>query len=226
MSPVLERAADFVVFDKPAGMSVHNEAPSLLEAARAEFPRLHFVNRLDRETSGLVLAATDPARVDELTRALHEDPQARKIYRALVKSPRDAAAWFAKTGGGPDGFRFGDPLSDRAEGRQNPLGAPRDRVPAATRGRVVGESAFFWDVEFTLATGRQHQIRKHCAFHQLPLVGDARYGRAALNAKVAATYGVARLMLHAWRLEFAYGGERRRFEAPLPPDFAALLAGG
>ncbi|MBX3017503.1 MAG: RNA pseudouridine synthase [Bdellovibrionaceae bacterium] len=224
MSLILRRAGDLVVFDKPAGMSVHNEKPSLLEQVTREFPKLHFVNRLDRETSGLVVAVTEPSAVESLTQALHGEASARKIYRAIVKSPRDPAAWFGKTGGTAQAFTFRDALSDRAEGRQNPLGHPRERIEAVTHGKVTGETEFFWDVEFTIETGRQHQIRKHAAFHQLPIVGDSRYGRDALNAKVTETYGVSRMMLHAWRLEFVWRGEPHSFEAPLPEEFAKLVA--
>lgn len=221
---ILARDEGLVVFDKPAGMSVHNEKPSLLETVSAEFPKLHFVNRLDRETSGLVVAVTDPTLVESLTQALHADTHARKVYRAVVKSPRDAEAWLQKVGGTAETFIFRDALSDRAEGRQNPLGPPRDRVPAVTHGKVVGGTEFFWDVEFRIETGRQHQIRKHAAFHQLPIVGDTRYGREALNAKVRETYGVERMMLHAWRLEFRWRGQTRAYSAPLPVEFEKLLA--
>lgn len=222
MTLVLTQTKDFVVFDKPAGMSVHNEKPSLLESVRADFPKLHFVNRLDRETSGLVIAVFEPSAVEPMTEALHADLAAQKVYRAIVKSPRDGAAWRARQGATSDTFTLKDALTDRAEGRQNPLGNPRDRVPAVTLAKILKATEFFWDLQFTIETGRQHQIRKHAAFHQIPIVGDARYGRDALNAKVLENYGVSRMMLHAWRLEFSWAGQRLTFEAPLPAEFTRL----
>lgn len=219
---VIARESDFVVFAKPAGLSVHNDAGSLLDQARAEFPKLHLINRLDRDTSGLVLATPFAERVAALVGAVAA-ADARKVYRAIVKSPRDPATWRARENKSGDNFVFSDAMSDRAEGRANPLGAMRDRVPAFTRARLVGQTDFFWDLEVVLETGRQHQIRKHLAHHQIPIVGDPRYGREALNAKVRDLYGVERMMLHAGGLEFRWRDRPLRFQMEAGEDFARLM---
>jgi 23S rRNA pseudouridine1911/1915/1917 synthase len=73
-------------------------------------------------------------------------------------------------------------------------------------------------VEARPLTGRRHQVRVHLAHAGLPILGDALYGRADPR--------VPRLMLHAWRLGLTHPitGEPLRLEAPIPADFAAVLA--
>lgn len=213
MVSLADPLADFIVLDKPAGWSMHNEKPSLQEAMIGNgLGKLHFINRLDRETSGLVLATPHPDRVESLKKAMHGDT-ATKIYRGVTRNPRE---------GSKEGL-WNEALSDKAEGRREPLGKSADRIPAQTGWSVHRESQWLWDVEFQLLTGRQHQIRKHCAFHSLPLAGDTRYGREAFNRKIRDTYQVSRLMLHAWKLRFPWKGEVKDFEAPLPPEFSILF---
>lgn len=204
---------DFLILNKPSGMSVHNEKPSLAdELAAAGRAKLHFVNRLDRDTSGLVVATADAGKVAALTAALQAG---RKTYRAIVKS----------TNTPPTEWVWNHPLTDKAEGRRDPYGKTSDRIPAETQVRLAQHNDWFWDLEIQLVTGRQHQIRKHAAGANLPLVGDPRYGREALNRKVAETYGFSRMMLHAWRLEFQWNNQTVIFEAPLPVEFAQLVSG-
>jgi 23S rRNA pseudouridine1911/1915/1917 synthase len=75
-------------------------------------------------------------------------------------------------------------------------------------------------VELKLMTGRTHQIRVHLASVGLPIAGDPVYGRGG------EAFGLQRPALHAAVLGFTHptGGERLRFEAPLPADFEAALA--
>lgn len=216
---IIFASPELCIFSKPSLMSVHNESPSLAEAVKARLSSMHFVNRLDRDTSGLVLATPQASLVQELTQALHQSDSAQKIYRGLVPRPREWDDEKARAG-----WLWQDALSDKAEGRKNPLGLPKDQIAAATQARMLSGNAWFLDLEFLLLTGRQHQIRKHCAFHRIPIVNDDRYGREGLNQKVQQTYQIQRMMLHAWKLNFHWRGKDWHFEAPLPAEFAQLLA--
>lgn len=207
------------MLDKPAGFSVHNESPSLQEKLAELLPQAkpHFVNRLDRETSGLLIATTRADFVAPLQAELHgEGSRSKKLYRGIVKKPRDfdanQASWI-----------WSQAVSDKAEGRKNPLGAGKDRVPSETRVKVVRHNDWFMELEFELITGRQHQIRKHCAHFEMPLIGDGRYGREALNQKVHETYKTGRMMLHAWSLQFSWKTKALEFQSPLPSEFDSLF---
>ncbi len=104
--------------------------------------------------------------------------------------------------------------------------------PAVSHFRRLAAFRAFSHVEVTLETGRTHQIRVHFAHIGHPLVGDPQYGkRLAKKADVPEPLRLAierfpRQALHARTLELDHpdGGERLRFDAPLPEDLVELLA--
>lgn len=163
------------------------------------------VNRIDRDTSGLVLASLDlPAHVG-VSRAI-EKRQVHKGYRAIchgAPEPR-SGHWREPIGGSA---RSAVVQEVRADG-----------LPSHTEYTVeeVAGAAAFSRLSITLHTGRQHQIRVHAAHHGCPLVGDWMYGTPC-----AELCGQA---LHAAELAFAHPltGEALRFDAPLPHSFSGL----
>ncbi len=229
---ILYRDDELVVLDKPAGLTVH-PAPgrptgTLAHRLVAHFPELArqegfrpgIVHRLDKDTSGLLLAAlTEKSRL--ALSALFAGRAVRKEYLALAR-------------GVPPALR-GD--IDAPLGRH-----PRNKVKMAVieGGREARSS---WqtlyadpDGRFSLLavrihTGRTHQIRVHMAHLGLPLLGDALYGDETARALAP------RQMLHAWKLAFPHpgeaekhgtnaphGGESMRFSCPPPDDFSETLA--
>jgi 23S rRNA pseudouridine1911/1915/1917 synthase len=95
--------------------------------------------------------------------------------------------------------------------------------PALTRYRVARRFADATLLECSLATGRTHQIRVHMQSLGHPLLGDPVYRGKQPGKSQAAR--LQRQALHAARLEFSHpvSGARRRFAAPIPDDFQALL---
>jgi tRNA pseudouridine32 synthase/23S rRNA pseudouridine746 synthase len=94
-----------------------------------------------------------------------------------------------------------------------------DAEAASTRYRTLAEASGAALVELDPETGRMHQLRVHLSAVGRPIAGDVRYG----GALVVAGQPVPRLMLHALALEFPHpAGGRRRIEAALPADMAAL----
>jgi 23S rRNA pseudouridine1911/1915/1917 synthase len=219
---VLFEDDDVVVVDKPQGMVVHpgsgNRTGTLLNALLAHCDGLvaaygaaaarpGIVHRLDKDTSGVIITAKNPAAHELLARQFH-DRKVRKLYLAIVR-------------GGPRGD------TGRVDDRLARSRADRQRfVPAATGGRrAVTDWRVLrrWDacslVLLAPRTGRTHQLRVHLRHLGCPVLGDPLYGGADPR------FPGATLMLHAWRLRIVLPGESsaREFRAPLPIRFKALL---
>lgn len=206
MQPTLVETRDGLwVLDKPAGMVVHaarpEDQPDLLAWARSEAgaPKgLAAANRLDKETSGLVICAADRQVLAEVADWFAAG-KVKKEYLALV---------FGRTHKKGTVQR---PLQDARRGRA--LSAVtrywmERALPRVTYLRVQPE------------TGRKHQIRRHLQGIGHPVVGDARYRpRRGDHRRVPGFPG--RLWLHCLSLKLPNG---RRFEAPLPPALAEHLA--
>jgi RluA family pseudouridine synthase len=235
---VLASGRGWLAVDKPAGMSVHNapgkdlcslvsqgilQQVELLDQIGIHPPGAEFsidlnpVHRLDSETSGVILLATDP----EIFRFFSQQFNARKvqkIYVALVhgrlESPQNGDAW----------GMWQWPLSKTAGGRTHPQG-PSPRQPSRTEYRITGHSAHYTLIEIELLTGRTHQIRRHAKLAGHPVVGDARYGsdRAIKFLKEHSRFD--RLALHAQTLTLQLPGEKEPFtiETPKIPDPMRLL---
>ena len=201
---------DLVAIDKPAGLlsvgtakETRRHALALLRtqlSRRSPAVRLWPVNRIDRDTSGVLLFAT--------SREMREAVMARwdaseKTYLAVVE-------------GRPDPARgtIDQPLRlDETEYRVH-AGAHPDAKPAVTHYQTERTAGGRSLVRVRLETGRQHQIRAHLAWLGCPVVGDPRYGAAG-----------GRMGLHALSLKIIHpgGGQELRFEAPVPADFRALM---
>lgn len=162
-SRILHRDRYLLFVDKPAGLLMHATAdpsrPNLYDAVKALLaeggpePYLGTHQRLDRDTSGVVLFTLDPSANAPLADAFAAGRVA-KTYHALCGRPRRRP-----------------PASWREEG---PLGG--DGPHADTTFRVLREWADGLLVEARPATGRKHQIRIHLAGRGLPIRGDERYG--------------------------------------------------
>ena len=207
MIKILEENDFFIVLTKPEGFSVHNQSPSVAEyLKKAQKPNQHFVNRLDQETSGLIIVAKQPAYHDLLAESLKEG---HKYYRALLrgpwKKPEKEALWTW-------------PLTDKAEGRANPKGVSADRKEASTQMKVLRTNQHFTEAYIELNTGRQHQIRKHAAIAGHPIVGDPRYNDKKYNDGIKAKYNVGRMHLYAEKLKFEFEGKDYSFESKVSLD--------
>ena len=213
---------DLLIVNKPAGMVVHPSAGhpggTLVQAALAHAPdidgvggelRPGVVHRLDKDTSGLVLLAKRDAAHQALQQQF-KDRKVDKVYLALVdgKPPTPVGRIEAPIGR--------DPRHRQRMGIALP-GRGREAITSYRAAESFPEHTL---LEVHPETGRTHQIRVHLAFLGCPVVGDTIYGRRK------ATLPVERQMLHAWRLTLALPGDpgRHTFEAPLPEDFAGILA--
>jgi 23S rRNA pseudouridine1911/1915/1917 synthase len=238
---VVYEDSDLIVIDKPAGLVVHPAAGNLdgtlVNALLAHcgdslsgiggVARPGIVHRLDKDTSGLLVAAKNERAMRSL---------AKQFAAHAVERSYNAVVW-----GAP---RAGDGLVEGNLGR-NPFDRKRMAIlrgqgkPARTRYRVLEpfgneEKAFAALVECRLETGRTHQIRVHLAHIGHPLIGDTTYGRSrqAPRAKTPteevayeAAANFPRQALHAGVLGFFHPSRQAklRFESPWPADFAGLV---
>ena len=232
---ILYEDADLIVIDKPAGMVVHpapgNPDRTLVNALIAHCGaslsgiggerRPGIVHRLDKDTSGLLVAAKN----DAAHQALSADFAARRIERRYL-----AVAW------GMPKAREGEiegAIGRHPVDRKRMAVVARGGKPALTRYRVLealGTAACL--VECRLATGRTHQIRVHLAAIGHPLLGDPVYGRETAERRARLTpagrealAGFRRQALHAASLGFRHPrtGDWLAFESPLPADLACLI---
>jgi tRNA pseudouridine32 synthase/23S rRNA pseudouridine746 synthase len=216
---VLYEDEHVIALDKPAGLSSQggriaaNTLDDLLIAfEKSNGKRPHLAHRLDRDTSGVILAARTKPAAAFLGKALM-GRRVKKTYLAIVAPGAPSP---------PDG-RIETPLRRVEQGREaymRPCEAEHPDAESAVTGyRTVAATSEAALVELRPHTGRMHQLRVHMASISRPIAGDARYGGALVLGGAA----VPRLMLHAAALEFPHpDGGTRRVEAPLPDDFAAL----
>ena len=232
---VVYEDADVIVIDKPAGLVVHpapgNPDRTLVNALLAHcgdnlsgiggVRRPGIVHRLDKHTSGLLVAA----KTDLAQQALTTQFAARTIERAY-----QAIVWGVPA---PRRGEIADPVGRHPRNRKKMAVVERGGKLALTRYRVIkvlgGVAA---QLECRLATGRTHQIRVHLASRGHPLIGDQVYGgarhRSIKTLPPAAQDDInafGRQALHAYLIGFRHPASDKslQFASHLPFDLKALL---
>ncbi|HZZ31209.1 MAG TPA: RluA family pseudouridine synthase [Phenylobacterium sp.] len=233
---VLYEDEHLIVIDKPPGMAVHPAPGSqsgtlvnaLLHHCGASLSgiggvaRPGIVHRIDKDTSGIVVAAKTDAAHQGLS-ALFAAHDIERVYVALTRGAPRA------TKGTIEGA-IGRSSADRKKMALVKSGG-RHAITHYAVERTYGpkERPLAAHIACTLETGRTHQIRVHLASVGAPCLGDPLYGSGppanAVRAAVTEA-GLTRQALHAAVLGFRHPvtGQALRFESPLPQDMAALQA--
>ena len=204
---------DLLVLNKPAGVAMHPKsgdasAPSLaaiLTSYLGEGSVPHFVSRLDKGTSGLLIAAKNGYVHDRLRRALHSS-DLRREYRAVAVGRVEPP------------YGVIDAPIGRAEGSIIRRCVRADGLPSLTEYEVLQVSGRFTLLRLRPQTGRTHQLRVHMAYLGHPLAGDWLYG---MEDKTL----IARPALHSYELWFTQPvtGQKLHFTAPIPQDMQRLM---
>lgn len=221
--PVLDGEIDVIyednhvlVMNKDAGILSHAKGIMPDEFTVAEFVRRHLaftpetndqragiVHRLDRETSGVIIAAKDQMTQRLLQKQFH-DRTTKKTYLAVVRGRlKHPSATIdlpiERNPKRPSSFRVG------ANGK-----------PAQTFYEVIGSNQRYSVVRLSPKTGRTHQLRVHLSHIGAPIVGDSLYGGEKSP--------IDRLCLHAEQLEITIPPSSRKvFNAPLPKNMQELI---
>lgn len=199
---ILYEDDDLIAVNKPSGMLVHPTSQvrigTMANALRgAGYREVHFLHRLDRDTSGVLVAAKQLHRGSPLVRMFPEREVAKR-YLAMTAGP---VPWTERTVELPIG---------RDPARMPQWNVSDGGAASETRFRLLHRSAAGDLLEAVPVTGRTNQIRIHSAAIGHPLLGDTAYGGPPAG----------RLFLHAWTLEIpAPPDGRRLFVAPIPPGF-------
>ena len=204
---------DLLVLNKPAGVAMHPKsgdasAPSLaamLTNYLGEGSVPHFVSRLDKGTSGLLIAAKSGYVHDRLRRALHSS-DLRREYRAVAVGRVEPLCGVI------------DAPIGRAEGSIIRRCVRADGLPSLTEYETLQVNDRFTLLRLRPQTGRTHQLRVHMAYLGHPLAGDWLYGTEDKTL-------IARPALHSYELWFTQPvtGQELHFTAPIPQDMQRLM---
>jgi tRNA pseudouridine65 synthase len=210
--PILTQSDGFVIINKPPRLLVHRTPQQRRDLAALQLlrdqldTRVNPIHRLDRQTSGCLLFATDLA----LTTALHAaltHPDAVKVYVCLVRGQLVAD---------------GPVVVERA--LKDDRGVVQEaRSVVWCLGRSQEPRCSILKVQPT--TGRTHQVRRHVRGLNHPILGDATHGDIRESRRWRESRGLTRCQLHCLHLSLPWQGGRLEATAPLYEDMASLWRG-
>ncbi len=212
--PLLYQDEGVVVINKPAGVLTHAKGAENQEFTVAEFVRPlttdglatnrpGIVHRLDRATSGVIIAARSP-EAKRWLQGQFSKRNVKKTYLALVEGHLREPEAILRL-----------PI-ERNPKRPQTFRVAANGKPAETSYKVITHYRDYDLVELRPLTGRTHQLRVHMDYLDHPIVGDPVYGRPHK--------ALGRMFLHAQSLELTLPSrERKVFTAPLPPDLQTFL---
>lgn len=212
---------DILILNKPAGLLSQKAAPQdesandfvldyLLKSGQlSEEDLLTFrpsiCNRLDRNTSGLLIAGKSIRGLQQMSKLL-QDRTLKKYYLCIVKGKITEIRHLK-------GYLKKDTKSNKVEIHTKPFEGA-DFIETSYMPLKISEEATLLQVH--LITGRSHQIRAHLASIGHPLLGDYKYGDRHLNQNLKNRTGISSQLLHAWKMIMPDG---REWTAPPPQNF-------
>lgn len=228
--PVIYEDEDILIVNKPSGMLSQKAKPTDVSAnehiisyliekgeLKEEMMRTFkpsICNRLDRNTSGLLIAGKTLRGLQKMSQTLRERT-VKKYYRCIVKGEVNEASyikgWLAKD-------ERSNKVTIRADKPQIDTGD--SFLPIETEYIPLWATHGYSELEVHLITGRSHQIRAHLASIGHPIVGDRKYGDKNVNEHFRKELQIDSQMLHAYRMVFADG---REVTAPCGKEFERVL---
>ncbi len=225
---------NILAFNKPAGLLSQKSTPSDISVnemvvkyiGKTDVFTPGISNRLDRNTSGLMVAGKNPAAVRIINEAIKER-STTKFYLCIVKGR-------ITEGSTIEGYLIKNPITNKVSIH----GLGTDDKGAAGKSSYIKTKYTVLDANdnvtlllVDLITGKSHQIRAHLSSIGHPIVGDSKYGDSSINNLFKRKYKLRDQMLHAYRmqfnnldgiLEYLNGQE---ITAPLPDIFNTVMKG-
>lgn len=215
---------DILVADKPANMLSQKAKDTDLSANEyllgylirsGKLPLEEFTtfrpsvcNRLDRNTTGLLLMGKTLAGAQNLSEGLR-NRSIHKFYRAIVAGTVTKGAHLS-------GWLYKEEETNQVQVLDKPVAGA---VPIETSYEPIQTGEDYTLLEIHLITGKTHQIRAHLASIGHPIIGDKKYGDEKINRRYEETFRVRHQLLHAYRLEFPDGNI---ICAPVPDMFGRI----
>jgi 23S rRNA pseudouridine955/2504/2580 synthase len=151
------------------------------------------VNRLDRNTTGLVIFGKDYTALKAWNQMLRDRGYVRKFYTTIVKGKLESELKLADR-------MIKDRDANRIAVLSKGTSDDEEGKVMETIARPIAHAKDYTLVEVELVTGRSHQIRAHLASAGYPIIGDSKYGDGATNRNILHKYGLSTQFLHAGRL--------------------------
>ena len=231
---ILYEDSNILIINKPVGMLsqkaetkdvslVEHIISYLLQSGQLQSKDLQtfhpsICNRLDRNTSGLVVAGKSLYGLQKMGE-LFKTRSLKKFYRCLVvgaiKEPEFIKGYLTK-----------DQITNKVSVLTKET---KDSYPIETEYKPIWTNGFVTFLEVHLITGRTHQIRAHLASQNHPIIGDYKYGNRRINEEYKQKYRLTSQLLHAYRLEFPAMSDKLanlsglEIVAPIPQQFKEIL---
>ena len=210
--PVLYEDDALVVVDKPKGVLVvparGRTGPTLVDLLTQQLGRrVYAVHRLDEETTGCIVFATDEQMREPLERVFRTHTAHREYLALATATPS------------PEAGRIEANLQEGKDGVVRVV--PRGGQRAVTHYEAIARRGRCCLVRCRIETGRRNQIRVHLAALGCPVAGDRKYGYRARSGE-----SYPRVMLHSWRLEFRHPKTRELVRCVCEAPEADLRADG
>lgn len=217
---------DVLIVNKPAGMLSQKAKPEdisaneyiiayLLQSGALTQEELNtfkpsVCNRLDRNTSGLLIAGKTLKGLQEMSEALKTRNGVQKYYRCIVSGTLKEKVYLK-------GYLSKDERTNKVTVyKTKPAGSDIEYLPIETEYRPIAALNGYTELEVHLVTGRSHQIRAHLASVGHPIVGDTKYGLKKVNEFFGRECRLKSQLLHAYRISFSDG---REVTAPTPKQY-------
>ncbi|MDD6306322.1 MAG: RluA family pseudouridine synthase [Clostridiales bacterium] len=234
---VVYEDAQVIVIDKPSGMLSQKAEPTDISAneyilayliGKGELTeemlrtfRPSVCNRLDRNTSGLLIAGKTLEGLQKMAEVL-KNRSLQKYYRCIVAGEihkaYDLKGYLKKE----------ESTNQVTVKKECPKEEKEKYLPIETEYRPIQVLNGYTELEVHLITGRSHQIRAHLASVGHPIVGDTKYGKKSVNDSFRREVGITSQLLHAYRMVFPMGvikdeAEPFTITAPYGEDFMRTL---
>lgn len=207
MIPIIYENDEIYIINKPAGLAVQG-GQGVTHSLDVEFPKqvgckVYLVHRLDKDTSGLMIVAKNPAAAGKWTKLI-ASKTVKKEYAAVCAGRMPSKSGIIKD----DVVQHGDVKSAVTHYQVEKEWAVT--VPSDDGEKVIPMT----QLRLKLETGRMHQIRIHLAKNNCPIAGDDQHGNFKINKMLKKACGIKRLQLASVRLMLPLEGKDKTFEIP------------